>query len=505
MVSSNEEIVQNSINYNMMGNMMNGSNMLSNIVYSVIVMSLITFCTNNLSIYINNVLNFIRFKLDSLYSVNTVSFECTETKCYYAGTRMNCSENFRAILYHIKEKVKTGNTKNLQKIIEFHKKKNFDGEIIDDKVKDILYLIDQENDFYLLGEGEINIVFNMKCTEEIKNDEKTDGKIYTLKLISKSEEVKIKEIQNYITQIKKKYYDKIEEQINNNQYVFQYEGVDADNNNIFKMYPFYTTCSLDKIWFDDKEELLNRLDKFINNKKWYEDKGRAHTLGIGCVGIPGTGKTSLTKSLTKKLNRHLIIVDISKIPSQKHADEIFFDEYINDIKIPYDKRIYSVPDIDAMKPSVTGKRKQNKKNDSDTMPIESKDEVIKLKLKMMSEMVSNMNDSEPIGNSLNLSKILNILDGIPERTGQIFIMETNHPEKLDPALLRPGRIDQMINFKRMSRENSIKLILNYFNETDEFIIDKKKIPDRKYTPAEIFQICSRFDDIIDALNKIITI
>ena len=45
------------------------------------------------------------------------------------------------------------------------------------------------------------------------------------------------------------------------------------------MTPFYTTCSLDKIWFDGKDEFTKRINKFIRNKEWYEKKGRAYTLG----------------------------------------------------------------------------------------------------------------------------------------------------------------------------------------------------------------------------------
>ncbi|KAF0691357.1 hypothetical protein As57867_017338, partial [Aphanomyces stellatus] len=41
---------------------------------------------------------------------------------------------------------------------------------------------------------------------------------------------------------------------------------------------------------------------------------------------------------------------------------------------------------------------------------------------------------------LNLSGLLNVLDGVVDSPGRILIMTTNHPEKLDPALIRPGRV-----------------------------------------------------------------
>ena len=43
--------------------------------------------------------------------------------------------------------------------------------------------------------------------------------------------------------------------------------------------------------------------------------------------------------------------------------------------------------------------------------------------------------------SVSLSTLLNCLDGYAMHEGTIIIMTSNHPEVLDPALIRPGRID----------------------------------------------------------------
>lgn len=52
-----------------------------------------------------------------------------------------------------------------------------------------------------------------------------------------------------------------------------------------------------------------------------------------------------------------------------------------------------------------------------------------------------------------LSDILEVLDGIIDMPGRVIILTTNHHEKLDPALMRPGRIDHVIEFKNMTRQN----------------------------------------------------
>ena len=66
--------------------------------------------------------------------------------------------------------------------------------------------------------------------------------------------------------------------------------------------------------------------------------------------------------------------------------------------------------------------------------------------------------------NINLSQILNVIDGIMERDGQIFIMSANQPEKLDNALLRPGRIDNLIHFKEFTTDLLIQFIRRFFEE-----------------------------------------
>ena len=94
------------------------------------------------------------------------------------------------------------------------------------------------------------------------------------------------------------------------------------------------------------------------------------------------------------------------------------------------------------------------------------------------------------------------MDGIPERTGQIIMMSTNNFQKLDKALLRPGRIDCPIHFEKCNKENTIKLIEDYFE--NKISKDKsKEIKDRVFTPAEIFQLCSKYNDIEKVITDLI--
>merc|ERR1719476_335954 len=63
---------------------------------------------------------------------------------------------------------------------------------------------------------------------------------------------------------------------------------------------------------------------------------------------------------------------------------------------------------------------------------------------------------------LNLSGLLNVLDGVVDTPERILIMTTNHPEQLDPALIRPGRIDKKIFLSYMIPGHAISMVEHYF-------------------------------------------
>lgn len=109
---------------------------------------------------------------------------------------------------------------------------------------------------------------------------------------------------------------------------------------------------------------------------------------------------------------------------------------------------------------------------------------------------------------LNLSGILNVLDGVVDTPGRIVIMTTNHPEILDPALIRPGRIDKMLLLGYLECEDLIKMLEHYFQvEVEECLISKLKEavsgPNAiKLTPAQVEQMACEYDEIEDIVSAI---
>jgi len=75
--------------------------------------------------------------------------------------------------------------------------------------------------------------------------------------------------------------------------------------------------------------------------------------------------------------------------------------------------------------------------------------------------------------------------------GRIIVMTTNYPDRIDPALIRPGRIDFNIEMNKASR-NCIKSIIEHYYDIELSQNDVNKIQDNIYTPAEISDIIKSF-------------
>jgi SpoVK/Ycf46/Vps4 family AAA+-type ATPase len=123
--------------------------------------------------------------------------------------------------------------------------------------------------------------------------------------------------------------------------------------------------------------------------------------------------------------------------------------------------------------------------------------------------ISN-NNSTSGAEKIDLSFLLNLLDGVLEIPGRIVVMTSNYPKKLDHALIRPGRIDIIADFKKCSRDTIIEMI--------EFFYDIKLKNDEKeniqilndffISPAELsklmFENFNNYKSTIEKLQVINT-
>ena len=221
---------------------------------------------------------------------------------------------------------------------------------------------------------------------------------------------------------------------------------DSDGINIYKMLPdgFWSDSKLlqrrlfDSIFIENykKNLLINTLTDFISKEDWYLDNGIPYQLGILLYGSPGTGKTSIIKAISSYLKYPIYYIPADNMYSIERGLS----------NIP-NKCIVVIEDIDTN--SVTHKRNPDKNTNN----------------------ILGFNVDEIT--STSLSGILNSLDGIFSVHGRILIATTNHIENLDPALIRPGRIDLKLEIDSINIE-ILSLFLNkFFPNNVSNIIDIK--------------------------------
>lgn len=146
-----------------------------------------------------------------------------------------------------------------------------------------------------------------------------------------------------------------------------------------------------------KEDILNDVKDFLGNGRWYHERGIPYRRGYLLYGPPGSGKTSFIQALAGELDYNICIMNL--------ADSNLTDDRLNYLmnNLP-ERSIMLLEDIDAA-------------------------------------FVNRNKNEDGYTNGVTFSGLLNALDGVASSEEIITFMTTNHPEKLDPAVMRPGRID----------------------------------------------------------------
>lgn len=289
-----------------------------------------------------------------------------------------------------------------------------------------------------------------------------------------------KEIHNFLNMCVSVYVDDCYK-TDNNQYFYEL----CKNGNNCTYYSKYNISNnettFDTIFFPEKQKIIELLDKL--------NDGKLRKLSLLLDGEPGVGKTSIIKAIAKRTGYSIISVKLSVVRSDHHFRNIFHNSmvgyYENNIEkaimsydvVPLDKRIYILEDIDAESHIVHSRSCTN-------------DEPVVVRPNFFEK------ENDPNRSTLTLSGILNTLDGMLEISKAIIIMTTNHKEKLDEALIRPGRITLSLRLTKMTSEYANMLINYIYGQS----ID---IEDGVFTPATLMSLCHTTSDI-DELKDLIS-
>ena len=280
---------------------------------------------------------------------------------------------------------------------------------------------------------------------------------------------------------------------------FLYQKMDSYYGGEYEEYRYESGKSFDNVFFPQKDDIIKRIDFFSKNKEWYRKRGIPHTIGFMFYGKPGCGKTSTIKAIANYTKRHIVSVPLSKITSCKELLSIFYKNRLNDKYIPLSKRLYVLEDIDAddLKHVVADRKNKTSddaSNSEDTDKSEEEEsQALLFQHLLKSKEGRKANIFEMMSNKLTLAGILEVLDGVMEMDGRMLVMTTNYPERLDEALIRPGRIDMKVNFGKCTNQCLIQMYEHFYEDSQSVDLwpvnfDKSSLPSDRWTPAEAAQI-----------------
>jgi hypothetical protein len=172
----------------------------------------------------------------------------------------------------------------------------------------------------------------------------------------------------------------------------------------------------------DVEQVLRRdIENFVKREADYVRRAIPYHRAYLLVGLPGTGKSSTVKAVANALGLDLWYAQLSGIDKDAKLADVFGDVRARGVLL--------LEDIDSLPAAI-----------------------------------DRTADGAPEGD-ISTSGLLNALDGVATPHGLITIMTTNHPEHLDPALMRPGRVDVILTFEYPDSETIVRHFTFFYGRT----------------------------------------
>lgn len=229
-----------------------------------------------------------------------------------------------------------------------------------------------------------------------------------------------------------------------------------------------------------KAAILRDINDFLDpaTTRWYSNRGIPYRRGILLYGPPGTGKTSLSFALAGVFGLDIYCMSLSEKTLSEEDLILLFNS------LP--KRcIVLLEDIDSAgivrkKSDTTKEEEKRSKGEAEDKKEDAKDEkkdesaetTAAMIAKEVAKAVKSANESNDRSAGgrpgsandmgITMSGLLNAIDGVASQEGRVLIMTTNYPEKLDDALMRPGRVDMKIEFTLASRIQIRELFLRMY-------------------------------------------
>ena len=201
------------------------------------------------------------------------------------------------------------------------------------------------------------------------------------------------------------------------------------------------------------KRLHDDIHEFFSRREWYARMGVPWRRGYLLYGPPGTGKTSVAYALAGELHLKLCAMSLS---NAKLTDQML----ANQLQNTPPRSLILIEDIDAF---------------------------------------FNSRDKQDARIPISFSGLLNALDGVGAQEGRIIVLTTNHRERLDAALIRPGRIDVEIELGNADAQQLQGMLMRFFPDAQAHAARLVAgYPDGALSPAQIQKILISADSADEA-------
>ena len=206
--------------------------------------------------------------------------------------------------------------------------------------------------------------------------------------------------------------------------------------------PGYSPRVLESVILEpgEKEHLLQDIAQFRRSKQRYAQLGVPYHRGYLFYGPPGTGKTSLASAVAAHFGLSIYTVNLPDFTDRSLMSAVN--------QVPRNS-VLLFEDIDCMRSGQTRAGADSGGGQDRVAASEGR------------------KDNASTQSGITLSGLLNVLDGFHAPSGVLFVMTTNHVEKLDQALLRPGRIDYKLYLGKASDHQKVELYRRFFPDSSE--------------------------------------
>ncbi|GLJ55342.1 hypothetical protein SUGI_1187510 [Cryptomeria japonica] len=221
-----------------------------------------------------------------------------------------------------------------------------------------------------------------------------------------------------------------------------------------------------------KNDIMEDLTKFSQREKYYKKVGRAWKRGYLLYGPPGTGKSSMIAAISNFLEYDIYDLELTDVRSNTELRKLLI--------ATTNKSVIVIEDIDCSLDLTDRKKKPKRESKEEPDPATGKPE------------------NEAPESMVTLSGVLNFTDGLWSCCGseRIIIFTTNYVERLDPALLRSGRMDKHIHLSFCTFSAFKVLARNYLGVEDHPLFEKIEVSMEaaQITPADVSEELMRASD-----------